>query len=149
MTGIGGMAGGMSRLGEDDLDLDMGEEPVDDMGDGLDLDLDDEGADDLGDDVDLDDLGGGGDDAIEVECPDCGSTITVRLVPEVEAGDGLDMGGDEGLDDMGGLDDLGEPEAGPDLDLDAGGPSERECYESVDPRAIAKLLTDDPDIFTS
>jgi hypothetical protein len=142
-VGTGGIAGGGSVYGEEDeLDMDLGDDMDDMGGDDLDLDLGDE-AGDLGDDVDLE----GGDDAIEVSCPSCGDSISVRLVPEAD-----DLGGDDLDLDLGG-DDLDLDVGGDDLDvggedLGAGGPSEVECFEGVDPNVIASLLTEDPDIFT-
>ena len=151
MTGIGGVAGSMGPVGpvseeEDELPLDLSDEGEDDeFADDL-GGVGEEPAGDLGDDLGDLDLGeGGGQDALEVACPDCGSTITVRLVPEVEAEGELDMGG--------------EPDLSPDVDLDVeGGPVEgppeeglpgpREYSEGVNPSVIARLLTDDPDIFT-
>lgn len=136
-----GMGGPMQEADDEMVDLDLGDE--DELGgdeDGL-------GGDELGDlGDDHGDMGLGGEDAIEVTCPSCNDTITVRLVPEVEEGG---MGDDMG--DMGGMDDTMDH-----VDLDAEGetdfgddlPVKDECMEGVDPKVIANLLTDDPDIFT-
>ena len=154
MMGTGAVGGGMGapmrEEGEEELDLDVG-------GDDMDLtdDLDELGGEESAGDLGLDDEGlGGGEDAIEVSCPGCGEAITVRLVPEVEAGDELGLG-DEGPGEEMGLDELGdvgesdlEGLGDQDEQLECYGESRRRGSTLVNPSVIAKLLTDDPDIFT-
>ena len=151
--GIGGVAGGMGKLGDParkmaqgafgEDDLDMGPPGLEDeLGDGL----EDEG---LGDEL--------GDEEDSVECSKAElqellSAVEMGETSAEEAFDQLCAGGcDEGLDglgDEGGLGDelggLGDELGGGGLDSPVGG---LDPMESI--TRIANLLTEDPDIFSS
>jgi hypothetical protein len=132
--------GKLSRqaLGEDDMDMEMGGDdmgpPMDDMG-GDDMGMGDEMGDDMGSEMlevdstqlrellDAVEMGEKSADEAYEECCASGEEDLGELEDDMG---GDDMGGPP-MDDMSGLDDLGE------------------CMESVD--RIASMLTEDPDVF--